>query len=264
VDVRDRVVVVTGAAGGIGSALCVRLGRDGARLGIVDRNAAGLAGVQHQLDDAGIRCAAATADVGRRDEVHAAIAGLTRVLGPADVLVAAAGISAISTVDDLRVPLIQEIIQVNFLGMVFAIEAVLPEMLERGRGQIVGLVSLSAVCPLPFESAYSASKAAVAAYLQALRPPLRRRGVEVTSIFPGIVRTTLLQQLLDESGGRPPSASVSPAEAAGHIAAAIRRGRRVAFFPPGVCWPARLAGRLPPAAFDWVITRVAASMRLPH
>ena len=124
----------------------------------------------------------------------------------------------------------------NFLGVVFAIEAVLPSMLARRHGQIAALVSLSAVCPLPFESGYSASKAALAAYLKSLRPPLRRRGIEVTSVFPGIIRTPLLQRLIDESGARPPSGSMGAEEAADKISAAIRQGRGGAFFPPRVCY----------------------------
>lgn len=261
---RDRVVLVTGAAGGIGRALCVTLGREGALLGIVDREGAALERLQQELRRAGVRSAVAIADVRSRDQTRAAIDTVTKELAAVDILVAAAGVCGISTVDDLRVPLLEEILQVNFLGVVFAIEAVLPGMLERRRGQIVGIVSLSAVCPLPFENAYSASKAALASYLQSLRPPLRRRGVEVTSVFPGIIRTPLLQRLLEESGARPVSGSIGPEEAAEKIAAAIRRGSRVAFFPPRVCWPARLANWLPPAAYDWVMTRVAVSMNLPH
>ena len=263
-ELRDRVIVVTGAAGGIGAALCERLGREGARLGLVDRDAAGLDRVLRALQKGGVRAAAVTTDVRQRDQTHAAMAAVTETLGPVDVLVTAAGVGAISTPPDLEVARLEEIVQVNFLGTVFAIEAVLPGMLARGHGQLVGIVSLSAVCPLPFESAYSASKAAVAAYLQCLRPPLRRRGVQVTSVFPGIVRTPFLQQLLDVSGARTPAGSMSAAQAAEHITAAIRAGQRVVFFPSRVCWPARLAGWLPPVAFDWVMTRVAVSMRLPH
>jgi short-subunit dehydrogenase len=265
VEVRDRVVLVTGAAGGIGRALCAALGREGARLGLVDRDPVALGRLREELQRAGVRYAVATADVRSREQTHAAVATVSGELaGGVDVLVAAAGVCSISTVDDLRVPLLEETLQVNFLGVVFAIEAVLPGMLERRCGQIVGIVSLSAVCPLPFENAYSASKAAVASYLQSLRPPLRRRGVEVTSVFPGIVRTPLLQRLLDESGARSPSGSIGPEEAAAKIVTAIRRGRRVAFFPPRVCWPARLANWLPPAAYDWLMTRLAASMNLPY
>jgi len=264
VEVRDRVILVTGAAGGMGRALCMRLGREGARLGIVDRDEAALKQVQLDLERAGVPCTAAPADVRSRDQVRAAIDSVTTALAPVDTLVAAAGVCGISTADDLRVPLLEEMLQVNFLGVVYAIEAVLPGMLERRHGQIVALVSLSAVCPLPFENGYSASKAALAAYLQALRPPLRRRGVQVTSVFPGIIRTPLLQRLTDESGSRPPPGSMGAEEAADQILRAIRRGRSIAFFPPRVCWPARLAGWLPPRAYDWVMTRLAVSMKLPH
>ena len=248
----------------MGRALCMRLGRDGARLGLVDRDVGTLKEMQAALERAGVACVAAPADVRSREQVRQAIESVTTALAPVEILVAAAGVCAISTAEDLRVPLLEEMLQVNFLGVVFAIEAVLPGMLERGQGQIVGLVSLSAVCPLPFENAYSASKAALAAYLQALRPPLRRRGVEVTSVFPGIIRTPLLQRLLEESGAHQPSGSMGAEEAAEEILGAIRRGRGVAFFPPRVCWPARLAGWLPPRAYDWVMTRVAVSMNLPH
>jgi len=263
-EVRDRVVLVTGAAGGMGRAVCMRLGREGARVGLVDRDEGALEHVEAALQGTGARCAAAAADVRSRDQLRAAIETVTKALGPVDILVAAAGVCAISTAEDLRVPVLEEMLQVNFLGVVFAIEAVLPGMLERRHGQIVALVSLSAVCPLPFENGYSASKAALAAYLQALRPPLGRRGVEVTSVFPGIIRTPLLQRLIDESGSRVPAGSMGTEEAGDHIFRAIRRGRRVAFFPPRVCWPARVAGWLPPRAYDWVMTRVALSMNLPH
>ena len=104
---------------------------------------------------------------------------------------------------------LEEIIQVDFFGTIYAIEAVLPEMLSRASGQIVGIASLAAVRAIPFESAYCASKAALAIYLESLRPPLRRRGVRVTTIFPGFVRTPLLQNLLAESGASPPPACSS-------------------------------------------------------
>jgi short-subunit dehydrogenase len=248
----------------MGRALCMRLGREGALLGLVDRDAGTLQEMQVTLRRAGVRCAAAPADVRSREQVHAAVERVTKALAPVDILVAAAGVCAASTVDDLHVPELEEMLQVNFLGVVFAIEAVLPGMLERRHGQIVALVSLSAVCPLPFENAYSASKAALAAYLKALRPPLRRRGVQVTSVFPGIIRTPLLRRLLEEFGARHPFGSMGAEEAAEEIFSAIRRGRGVAFFPPRVCWPARLAGWLPPRAYDWVMTRLAISMKLPH
>ncbi len=157
---RDQVVFVTGASGGIGRALCSLLGREGAILGLLDRDGAGLERQQQELESFKVRCATAVVDVRSREQTHAAVAALAAQLGPADILVAAAGICGISLVDDLRVEQLEDIIQINFLGTVYALEAVLPDMLRRGRGQIVGIASMTAIIAIPFESAYGASKAA--------------------------------------------------------------------------------------------------------
>ena len=107
---------MTGAAGGMGRALCMRLGREGAHLGLVDRDEAALKQVQLDLERAGVRCAAAPADVRSRDQLRAAIDTVTKALAPVDICVAAAGVCGISSADDLRVPVLEEMLQVNFLG----------------------------------------------------------------------------------------------------------------------------------------------------
>jgi short-subunit dehydrogenase len=264
VEFTDRVVLITGAAGGIGRALCFRLGQAGAYLGLVDRNSTSLAALQDELKGSGVRCASAVADVRSRDETRAAIEGVTSALGPVDVLVAGAGLCGFSVADDLKVPELEAIIQVNFLGVVYAIEAVLPAMLQRGRGQIVGIASLAAVRALPFESAYCASKAALASYLESLRPALRRRGVKVTTVFPGFVRTPLLDNLLSASGAPSPPGVVSADKAAAIIAEAIRRGRRVSCFPWTTSWLAHASRWLPARLYDRIMTRLASRIPLPY
>lgn len=261
---RDRVVFVTGASGGIGRALCSLLGREGAILGLLDRNEAGLLQQQAELESFKIRCATAVVDVRSRDSMKAAVASLAGQLGPADILVTAAGICGISFVDDLRVELVEEIIQINFLGTVYAIEAVLPEMLKRGSGQIVGIASMTAIIAIPFESAYGASKAAVRFYLESLRPSLRRRGVQATTVYPGFVQTPLLSNLLAKTGAKSPPGVVAAEAAARKIATAIRRGSREAFFPFGLAMLVRIARCLPAFLYDRVMTRVAKRIPLPY
>ena len=100
--------------------------------------------------------------------------------------------------------------------MVYTIEAVLPSMLERNSGQIAGISSMAGVRGIPFEPAYSASKAAVAAYLESLRSELRHRGIIVTTVFPGYVQTPLLDEIngmmgADMSGGKAFTASAAAA-----------------------------------------------------
>lgn len=261
---REQVVVVTGAAGGIGRALCMRLGREGARLGLIDKNAVALEKLQNDLTAAGFRCTSANADVGNRDQARAAIRSLEAKLGPVDILVAAAGICAISPIDDPRIGQLEEMVRVNLLGTAFVVEAVLPQMIERRRGHIAGIASLAASCPLPFESAYCASKAAVAAYLESLRAPLRRRGITITVAYLGFVKTALLDSLLEETGAPPPPGTVDADKAAAKISDGIRRGARVIRFPASTACLVRMAGWLPAALYDWVMIRIAARLKLPH
>ena len=260
---RDRVVLITGAAGGIGRPLCFRIGGEGGNLALVDRNAAALEKLQHDLKAAGIRAEVAVADVRNRAEVHEAAKTLRDEVGATDILIAGAGLCGLSGVNDLRVPQLVEILNVNFLGAVHAIEAVLPDMLVRGSGQIVGIASLAAVCALPFESAYCASKAALATYLDCLRPSLWRRGVKVTTIFPGFVRTPLLENLLS-SGAAAPAGVIEPDAAAARIVSAIRRGSRKACFPRITSWLASASRWLPGRFHDRIMLRIAAGIPVPE
>src|SRR5262245_58243771 len=100
---RESMAVVTGAASGIGRALSLRLGREGARLGLIDRDEVGLIRLRDELTRAGVRSITAVADVRRREEVHTAIASLTEQLGPVDLLIPCAGVCGFEVVDDLNV-----------------------------------------------------------------------------------------------------------------------------------------------------------------
>ena len=221
-DFRERVVLVTGAASGIGRALCHQLGRAGARLGLVDRDEAGLERFHSELKTAGVPTALAAADVRKRETVRSAVALLTDRLGPVDVLIPCAGICGFEVVDDLNVPQVENILQINFLGVVYAIDAVLPSMLQR------------------------------------------RRGVVVTTIFPGFVRTPLLDGLMAAGQTRLPPGAIDADTCAAKILAAVRRGKRVASFPWSTSWLVSLARFAPPLLYDRIMTRMAARIKLPY
>jgi short-subunit dehydrogenase len=263
-DFRNRVILVTGAASGIGRALCRQLGSAGARLGLVDRDKDGLKTCASEFDAAGVQTAQAVADVRKRDEVRAAVASVTERLGPVEVLIPCAGICGFEVVDDLNVPQVERILQINFLGVVYAIDAVLPGMLGRRSGRIVGIASLAGVRAIPFEPAYCASKAGLAAYLEALRPALRRRGILVTTVFPGFVRTPLLDGLLVAGQTRVPPDAIDADTCAANILRAVRRGRRVASFPRTTSWMVSVARLLPPGLYDRIMSRMAARINLPY
>jgi short-subunit dehydrogenase len=254
---KDQVALVTGAASGMGKALCWELARAGAHLGLLDRNAEGVTALVEELRQSGTVCGAAIVDVADRNSVRQAVASLAERLGPVDLLVACAGITGATLVEDLAVEETKAILRVNFLGVANVINAVLPGMQALGRGHIVALSSLAGCRGVPFSAAYSASKAALNNYLEALRPALRRRGVCVTTVLPGFVRTPLLENARVQA----PVATMEPEQAARHILRAIRRRSRVYAFPWTTRLGIRVLGWLPPWLYDWCMVRGAA--RIP-
>jgi short-subunit dehydrogenase len=249
-----KVAVVTGAASGMGRALCWELAREGVRLGVLDRNAEGLASLQEELRKQGASCCLAVADVSERQAVRSAICSLVTELGSVDLLVACAGITGATFVNDLAVEQMEAILRVNLLGVVYSLEAVLPDMLARQSGHIVALSSLAGCRGMPFAAAYSASKAALMTYLESLRPSLRRRGIAVTTVLPGFVRTPLMMN----APVQPPMAMMEPKVAARHILHAIRRRCLVYAFPWSTSLLLRVLRWLPPWLYDWCMARGAA------
>lgn len=252
-----RVVLVTGGASGIGRELCLAFARHGARIGLIDRDQDKLEALAELLRQSGVICATAAADVRERERLHDAARHVADELGPIEVLIASAGICRASTVDDLRIAHLEEIVQVNFLGTVYAIEAVLPSMLARGSGHIVGISSMAGVRGIPFEPGYSASKAAVAAYLESLRCELRQRGITVTTVFPGYVQTPLLDEIngmmgADMSAGK----AFTSTAAAARIMAGLERRRSYVSFPAPLWLSVRLSQLMPPRFYDRVMGRM--------
>jgi len=253
----DQVVIITGAASGIGQELCRLFARRGARLGLVDREKSKLDAFAEELRQTGIACSAVASDVRQREEVHDAVRQIISALGPVDILIASAGICRASTVHDLRISDLEEIVGANFLGMVYLIEAVLPSMLERQSGQIVGISSMAGVRGIPFEPAYSASKAAMAVYLESLRSELRPLGMAVTTVFPGYVQTPLLDEINEMMGADMSSGRAFTGEAAAAtIMKAIERRRAHVYFPRRLGLSVRLSQLMPPRMYDRVMRRM--------
>jgi short-subunit dehydrogenase len=241
-----RVAVVTGASSGIGKALAVRLAREGCRVGLVARRREVLDELAARIRADGGTCAVASADVASRDDIHAAVAALRDQLGPVDYLIANAGVGTPTLLDPLNVGDVERMFRVNVFGVIYSIEAVLPEMLRRRSGHVAAVSSLAAFKGLPGESAYCATKAAVNAYLEGLRIQLREHNVAVTAACPGFVETPMTAV----NDFHMPFL-ISAERAAEHIVRALRRRRKVHRFPLGMSLLTRLLKWLP----DWAIAR---------
>lgn len=243
-----RVAVVTGASSGLGAELARQLAARGVAVGLTARRLDLLDALAVEVRARGGTAAVAAADAGDIDATRAAIRALADQLGPIDLLIANAGFGRTLGARDFAASTIETMVRVNLVGAAAAIEAVLPAMLERGSGQIVGMSSLAAYRGLPGGAGYCASKAGLSAMLESLRHDLRGSGVAVTIVHPGYVRTPMTE---GSARRLPFLMDVEPA--ARRILKGIAARRRYVDFP----WPmATLAGLgriLPGAIVDRVL-----------
>lgn len=187
----EPVAFVTGASSGLGMGLALRFASEGYTVALAARRTDRLDELTERIRDAGGNALACPCDVRDRDRVHAAVARAEAELGPVDLLIASAGVGKETTAQGLDAADLEWILQVNVLGSAYAVEAVLPGMLDRRRGHLVGIGSLAGYGGLPKGAAYSASKGALKNYFESLRLDLRGTGVAVTVITPGYVKTEL-------------------------------------------------------------------------
>lgn len=242
----NQVAVVTGASSGIGWFVAKELAAAGAKVGVIARRRDKLETLSAEIKQAGGSVAIATADVANRAETHAAFQSIAGELGPVDLLVANAGLGLPTLLEPLNIADVENMIRINVFGVIYSVEAVLPEMLRRGRGHLAAVSSMAAYKGLPGESAYCASKAAVNSYMEGLRIQLARRGIAVTTICPGFVKTPMTEVnqfhmpwLLD-------------ADVAGRkIVRALARKKKVYNFPWQMMVVMRATRWLP----DWLIAR---------
>lgn len=255
VSLRDRVAVVTGASSGIGWELARALAGEGARLGLLARRIDKLDELAAELRAAGATVAVAACDVTERGQVLSAVDAVRQALGPVDLLVANAGVGAPTLLDPVNIADVEKMFQVNVLGVVYSIEAVLAEMLQRRQGHLVAISSLGGYKGLPGESAYTASKAAVNAYLEGLRIQLAPRGVHVTTVCPGFVKTPMT----DVNDFAMPFL-LTAEQAARRIVGAIRWRVKVYNFPLRMSLLMGLIRRLP----DWAVRWIFADYNAKH
>jgi short-subunit dehydrogenase len=239
------VAVITGASSGIGWELAKELARKGTRVGLIARRREQLEQLAHEIAKEGGTAAFAPADVSERGPTVAAIQEVVAKLGEPDLLVANAGVGAPTRIEpNMNMDYLEKMYRVNVFGVMYSIDAVLPSMLARRKGHIAAVSSMAAYKGLPGEWGYSSTKAAVNNMMEGLRIQLRGRGVRVTTVCPGFIRTPMTARnkfkmpfLLEAD------------VAARRIVQALERKDAVYDFPWEMSWLMRLLGFLP----DWIV-----------
>ncbi|MEM6429434.1 MAG: SDR family oxidoreductase [Deinococcota bacterium] len=195
---QGQVAVVTGASSGIGEATAKALAQAGASVILAARRVDKLEVLEQHITQAGGKALSIATDVTSRESVTAMITATENAFGPVDILVNNAGIMLLSFLEACKLDEWDSMVDVNIKGVLYGTGAVLPSMIERGRGHIINVSSIAGRKVMPSAAVYAATKYAVRAFSDGLRQELSGKyGIRVTCIEPGLVGTELLEHISD-------------------------------------------------------------------
>jgi short-subunit dehydrogenase len=238
--------IITGASSGIGEALARELAARGWEIALLARRADLLESLSHDLKTQSI---ALPCDVTDADAVREAVRrGEEALGGPFDLAIANAGVGIPSHATKFNLADAELMLRVNVLGMFNLFDAVIPSMIERRSGRFAGVASIAGLRGLPTTSVYSATKAAMQAFLEASRVELAPYGVGVTMINPGFVITAMT----DKNRFKMPFL-MKVGDAARVIADGLDRGKAVIEFPRPMSMFMRTARLIPNALWDRMV-----------
>jgi 3-oxoacyl-[acyl-carrier protein] reductase len=199
---KDKVAIITGAAGGIGFAAAQVFAREGAKVAVADFNEQQGVESVNLLKDKGYEANFFQVNVAERDSVNAMVASVMDTYGGIDILVNNAGITKDAMLSKLSVEDFQKVIDVNLTGVFHCTQAVLPAMLERGRGRIINTSSVTGVYGNVGQTNYAATKAGVIGMTKTWAKELGRKGINVNAVAPGFIETGMTakvpERILDQ------------------------------------------------------------------
>jgi NAD(P)-dependent dehydrogenase (short-subunit alcohol dehydrogenase family) len=184
-----KVAIVSGGAGGCGAAASTLFASQGARVAIIDRDRDAAEKLAAELRDTGADAIGLAADVSQRSQVHAAVAAAKEAYGNADVLFNHAGTLIVKPFLDIQETEWDWLMSVNVKSMYLMTQAVLPQMLAKGKGSIICTSSISAVLATPGEVLYDATKGACHMFARAIAVEYRDKGIRCNAVAPGFIRT---------------------------------------------------------------------------
>src|SRR5579859_2364754 len=250
-ELRGQTVLITGGSRGLGLALAEEFAQFGANVAICARDEQELARTRQQLEDLGAVVCAVPCDVSKPEEVDSMIDSVTRNMGRIDVLVNNAGVISVGPILSQELKDFEEAMNVMFWGTVHPTLAVLPQMLAQGRGRIVNITSIGGRVGVPHLVPYCCAKFACVGFSEGLHAELKRFGIRVLTVVPGLMRTgshlnaQFKGKHREEFGwfavsGTNPLASISAARAAKKVVRAICSNRTDLV----ISWQAKLLAEL--------------------
>jgi 3-oxoacyl-[acyl-carrier protein] reductase len=189
--IKGKTAYVTGAARGIGKATALELAREGVHVGLLARTESTLEKVAEEARLLGVKASVAVADISQMDQVDQAISKLQIDLGPADILINNAGIGTYGSFLEIDPEEWKRTFEVNVFGTYYVTRAVLPQLMEKNRGDIINISSSSGLKGTEGSTAYSGSKFAVQGMTEALMQEVRKHNIRVMTLNPSLVATDL-------------------------------------------------------------------------
>ncbi len=254
-----QTVVVTGASAGIGRATARLFGERGARVGLIARGQAGLAGAARDVEDAGGTAFTVSADVADYEQVTGAAAQIEERFGPIDVWINAAFTSVFAPFSDITAEEFRRVTDVSYLGFVYGTMAALARMRPRGRGTIVQVGSALGERSIPLQSAYCGAKHAINGFTSSLRCELlhENSGVQVTVVQMPAVNTPQFSWVRSKMPNHPQPVPpiYQPEVAARGVVFAADHPRRKQYWVGASTTVTIAANRLIPALLDRYLAR---------
>jgi short-subunit dehydrogenase len=234
----------------MGRSVAKRLARDGTHVVLCARRVPELEALAEEIGRTGGRARVLAMDVADTERSVASIRAVDAELGGLDLVMANAGMGLAIDGKRLRWERISHLCLVNFNGAIATLCAVLPQMVKRGRGHLVGVSSLGALAPFPTVGAYGASKAGLTVFLQSLRLDLHDTGVSVTCVHPGFVKTEMTAHIK-----KPMPLALESDEAADLIVEKLRQVPATIDFPLSMATIVRAIAALPAPLRDAALLR---------
>ena len=251
-----RTAFVTGASSGLGRALATALAREGVFVGVAARRENELRELTKGMIDRGGRARSYPLDVSDVDATTATLRRADEEMEGIDLVIANAGVSNHCWSGKLTYAECADIIATNVQGAVATLTALLPTMVGRGRGHLVGVSSLAQYRGLPSAAAYSASKAFLSTFLEGLRVDLQGTNVDITDLRPGFVRTPM-----NERSKLPSPFLIDLDRAVNKMMSGIHEKAAVVAFPWHLAALVRAGVVLPASAYDRAVRRIRGGRR---
>ncbi|WP_227394810.1 3-ketoacyl-ACP reductase [Jeotgalibacillus aurantiacus] len=220
---QGKKVLITGGSRGIGKATALALAKEGAELGIISRSESSLEAIRKDLNEIGATVVTAAADVSQEQDITRAVKEVEDKLGQIDVLINNAGVGAYGNFLDLTNEDWNKVLQTNVMGIVYTTKALLPGMIDRNKGDIINISSMSGLKGTKGSSAYSASKFAVNGLTESLMQEVRPHNIRVFAINPSLVETDLTR---GEDGERNPEKYTQAEDLAEYITSLLKLEQR--------------------------------------